>query len=82
MKPIKRRRGVGPPPETNNLLVRIYLAFWFLQPFQLPRPRDAFRREDIRRCVVCRSAVRNENLGGFDSRSAMTGALWCYSCAD
>ena len=37
---------------------------------------------ELRRCVVCGCAVSNKNLGGFNGRSALTGDLFCLSCAD
>jgi hypothetical protein len=36
----------------------------------------------IRRCVACDSRVTNRNLGGSDGNSALTGPVWCLSCAD
>jgi len=36
----------------------------------------------VRICVKCGIFVGNQNLGGRFGRSAMTGALMCYDCAD
>jgi hypothetical protein len=36
----------------------------------------------IRRCVSCDSRVTNQNLGGNDGRSALSGPVWCVQCAD
>ena len=36
----------------------------------------------IRRCVACGCRVTNRNLRGYNERSALSGDLWCYSCAD
>ena len=35
-----------------------------------------------RRCCVCGVEVRNENLGGFSGRSALSGRLYCPDCED
>jgi hypothetical protein len=36
---------------------------------------------EMRRCVVCGRTVTNQNLGGYNGRSALSGDLWCLSCA-
>jgi hypothetical protein len=36
----------------------------------------------LRRCVVCHAPVTNQNLGGYNGRSALSGDLWCLLCAD
>jgi hypothetical protein len=58
-------------PKAAELL-RAYSVFRFLQPARLPD----------RLCVSCNCAVTNVNLGGHSERSALSGALWCYNCAD
>jgi len=35
-----------------------------------------------RRCAVCGCTVTNENLGGDNGRSALSGELFCLTCAD
>ena len=40
------------------------------------------RRVVIRRCTSCDSRITNRNLGRHDGRSALSGPLWCYDCAD
>ena len=37
---------------------------------------------DAPECAGCGVGVANDNLGGHDGRSALTGRLWCTSCAD
>jgi hypothetical protein len=41
-----------------------------------PRPKLS------RRCVSCGASVTNRTLGGHSGRSALTGSVWCYRCAD
>jgi len=51
--------------------------------YHFPLLLQAFAgRARVRHCVACDSPVRNKNLGGSDGRSALTGPLWCYDCAD
>ena len=40
------------------------------------------RRAPQRRCISCYCRVTNSNLGGYSGRSALTGPVWCYRCAD
>jgi hypothetical protein len=37
---------------------------------------------DPRCCSMCRTRVTNENIGGYSGRSALSGILFCQSCAD
>ena len=37
---------------------------------------------ELRCCVECGVRVTNQNLGGHHGRSALSGDLWCLSCAD
>jgi hypothetical protein len=40
------------------------------------------RKTKLRRCVICKAEVTNQNLGGYDGRSALTANLYCLACAD
>lgn len=40
------------------------------------------RRNELRRCVVCGIAVKNENLAGYCGRTALSGRLSCPTCED
>ena len=40
------------------------------------------RRSTKRRCASCDTPVTNRNLGGHSRKLALSGDLWCYSCAD
>jgi hypothetical protein len=40
------------------------------------------RRNELRCCIVCGIAVRNENLAGVCGRSALSGRLFCPRCED
>jgi hypothetical protein len=73
--------ALGPPGNEKSALLhapkvaellRSYSGFGFLQPAKIP----------VRRCVACGSRVTNQSLGGHDGRSALSGSLWCYDCAD
>ena len=55
--------------KTNALILRA----------QSRKVNEIFR---VRGCVACGWRVTNRNLGGFDGRSALSGSLWCYDCAD
>lgn len=68
-----KERGV-PVKDTPKAaeLLRLYAGFGFLQPARLL----------TRQCVVCGCRVTNQNLGGYNGRSALSGALWCCECAD
>jgi hypothetical protein len=68
--PKKRAAGLEPPKAAE--LLRPYAGFGFLQPGRL-LPRQ---------CVGCGCWVSNQNLGGYNGRSALIGALWCCECAD
>ena len=35
-----------------------------------------------RRCEVCRTKVCNQNLGGHNGKSALSGPLFCERCSD
>ena len=35
-----------------------------------------------RPCSVCAIPVNNQNLGGYNGRSALSGFLYCERCAD
>ena len=48
----------------------------------LPEQKVFAAETALRRCVVCGAHVTNQNLGGYDGRSALSGDLWCLSCAD
>lgn len=51
--------------------------------YHFPLLLQAFAgRARVRQCIACDSPVRNKNLGGNDGRSALTGPVWCYECAD
>ena len=69
--PKKKKRGVGTALQTAELL-RAYCVLTFLQRTKVP----------ARRCVSCNSRITNRNLGGNDGRSALSGPVWCLSCAD
>ncbi len=49
---------------------------------ETPIARWAHRRERVNRCCVCGIVVRNENLGGFSGRSALSGRIFCLHCED
>jgi hypothetical protein len=72
--PPKEKRGVGTALKTAELSTR-YRFIVFTQLFRSPIL-------PIRRCVACDSRVTNRNLGGNSGRSALTGNLWCWRCAD
>ena len=71
-------------------------SYYFLPPLQVEREwrgagkngevkkrsRDPFHQQDERCCVCWGVVVTNRSLGGFDGRSALSGRLWCYHCAD
>jgi hypothetical protein len=40
------------------------------------------RRNELRRCVVCGIAVKNENLAGYSGRSVLNGRVYCPDCED
>jgi hypothetical protein len=71
LAPPKEKRGLGTALQTAELL-RAYSVFGFLQPAKSP----------ARRCLACGCRVTNRNLGGYSGRSALSGSLWCYYCAD
>lgn len=48
---------------------------------QLKSPLTA-RRLHLRYCAKCGERVTNENVGGYEGRSALTGRLFCTLCAD
>ena len=48
----------------------------------LPEQKFFAPETELRRCVVCGAHVTNENLGGYNGPSALTGDLFCLSCAD
>lgn len=48
----------------------------------LPEQKFFAHETELRRCVGCGAHVTNENLGGYNGRSALTGDLFCLSCAD
>jgi len=72
--PPKETRGVQTALKTAELLAT-YRLLAFLQPFSGGRVAS-------RRCVSCDSRLTNRNLGGYDGRSALSGPLWCYHCAN
>jgi hypothetical protein len=39
-------------------------------------------RNKQRQCVSCGVSVRNPKLGGHSGKSALSGVLWCATCAD
>jgi hypothetical protein len=39
-------------------------------------------RTEARRCITCRVAMNNVNLGGWSGRGPLSGALYCHVCAD
>jgi hypothetical protein len=47
----------------------------------LPDQKFFASKTEPRRCVACGRVVTNQNLGGYDGRSALSGDLWCLSCA-
>jgi hypothetical protein len=69
--PIKEKRGCYTALETAEFL-RAYWVLTFLQRTKVP----------ARRCVSCNSRITNRNLGGNDGKSALSGLVWCLSCAD
>jgi hypothetical protein len=69
--PPKEKRGCYAALKTTELL-RAYWVLTFLQRTKVP----------ARRCVSCNSRITNRNLGGNDGRSALSGPVWCLSCAD
>ena len=89
MKRKRDGRRLCPASPKTAEVVQIYLIIFFLQPFQLAsrngevkkRSRDPFHREK-RRCVCCRRRISNRSLGGYSGRSALSGSLFCYRCAD
>jgi hypothetical protein len=48
----------------------------------LPNQKFFAPERKLRRCVACSTEITNENLGGYDGRSALSGDLWCLDCAD
>jgi hypothetical protein len=70
--PPKAKRAPAKSALPKLRLRRAYCVCSFLQG----------RRMALRRCVSCDTPVTDRNLGGFDGRSALTGSLWCYQCAD
>jgi hypothetical protein len=84
-----------PPNETGALL---YAPVPNLQPqgaYQLPHflqplgkgtnsevKRRGFFHQESCQCVCCARRISNRVLGGYSGRSALTGLLWCLSCAD
>jgi hypothetical protein len=68
-------RGTGPPEKSargQSVLRETSLAKWWHRE----------RRTELRRCCICGIEVRNENLGGFSGRSALSGRLFCGHCSD
>jgi hypothetical protein len=80
--PKKERRLYGTAIQKLQLQPR-YHALNALQAFFCFWQRELIRsRAPIRRCVVCGVQITNRNLGGYSGRSALSGPLWCLSCAD
>jgi hypothetical protein len=69
--PLKEKRGTGTALQTAEL-PRPYSVLGFLQPVD----------SSALRCLVCDCRVTNQNLGGYNGRSALSGSLWCFDCAD
>jgi hypothetical protein len=42
----------------------------------------AVRQLHLRYCARCGERVTNQNVGGYEGRSALTGRLFCLACAD
>jgi hypothetical protein len=70
--PVKERGELLHAPKAA---VQLQRRFRILALFQVAR-------RQIRWCVVCNCSVTNDNLGGYDGRSALTGELYCLRCAD
>jgi hypothetical protein len=47
-----------------------------------PEQKLSAHESPLRQCVVCHVPVTNQNLGGYNGRSALSGDLFCLSCAD
>ena len=73
-RPPKERGGLPTALKLDKLPIP-YRFLLFPQVFSR-------RRAATRRCVACGSRVTNRNLGGNDGRSALSGPVWCLSCAD
>jgi hypothetical protein len=48
----------------------------------LPEQKFFAPETELRHCVACGCTVTNQNLGGYNGRSALSGELFCVSCAD
>jgi len=68
------RKREGRPARTALRKLELKLAGVY-RNFRFPQPK-------VRLCTACGCRVSNRNLGGYDGRSALTGSLWCYGCAD
>ena len=74
--------SVGPPKEKRGCYTalkttEVAVAYRLLALLQASR-----RLAATRSCVSCVVRVTNRNVGGHSRKSALSGALWCYSCAD
>jgi hypothetical protein len=68
--------ALGPPGNGKGALLHAPIPKFATPGYNLAR-HDATRR-----CVSCGRFVGDGNLGGHDGRSALTGPVWCLSCAD
>jgi hypothetical protein len=79
--PPKTKRGPAKTAlQTDSKLARYYRARRSFQASINKRSRRG--HNDRRQCVCCGTRVSNRNLGGYCGRSAMTGPLYCFRCAD
>jgi len=72
--------GLSPPTKREGRSARAAV----LQTQRLARCYRAFRfpQRKKRKCGFCGGTVSNKTLGGFTGRSALSGNLFCYGCAD
>jgi hypothetical protein len=79
------RRLCAAPPKTNEVCIAYQFPFP-LQPLGNGRngevKRCGFSHHERRQCACCGRRITNRLLGGYFGRSALTGLLFCYRCAD
>jgi len=75
--------AVEPPKQKRRLYGTALRKLVLRRGYHFSRALRPFtERSRIRHCVACGARVRNKNLGGNGGRSALTGPVWCYECAD
>jgi hypothetical protein len=67
--------------EEDRALLRYIASTLTEMVAQLKSPLTA-RQLHLRYCVNCGVRVTNQNVGGYEGKSALTGRLFCEVCAD